>query len=91
LRFILIYQCDLASLIFVLSAIHPEKHVIALKNIAAILKPNGKVIFRDYAENDHAMLRFKPGTKVDINYFILAVVQRLFFILLSEMNLERFV
>ena len=62
-------KCDLASLIFVLSAIHPDKHVIALKNISEILKPNGKLIFRDYAENDHAMLRFKPGTKVIYSSF----------------------
>ena len=53
-------------MIFVLSAVHPQKFDQAIKSLVSILKPGGKLLFRDYAVNDHAMVRFKPGSKVRI-------------------------
>ena len=57
-------KCDLITMIFVLSAIHPEKFTQTIKSLVDLLKPGGKLLFRDYAINDHAMVRFKPGAKI---------------------------
>ncbi|EFJ45704.1 hypothetical protein VOLCADRAFT_32810, partial [Volvox carteri f. nagariensis] len=47
--------CDLATMIFVLSAIHPRRMEAAVHNVARCLKPGtGRLLFRDYAEGDLA-------------------------------------
>ncbi|CAN2389707.1 tRNA C5-cytosine methylation [Pristimantis euphronides] len=61
---------DVATLIFVLSAIHPDKIPLVVENIYKVIKPGGCVLFRDYGLNDHAMLRFKTGNKLGENFFV---------------------
>lgn len=61
---------DVTTLIFVLSAVHPDKMRQALQNIHRILKPGGVVLFRDYGLYDHAMLRFKSGNKLGDNFYV---------------------
>lgn len=56
-------SADVASLMFVLSALKPEDFRAALENARNVLKPGGVLILRDYAVNDMAMFRFGPGTK----------------------------
>ncbi|XP_002738440.1 tRNA N(3)-cytidine methyltransferase METTL6-like [Saccoglossus kowalevskii] len=81
-----VFQCDLTTdllssrivdcnvnivtMIFVLSAIHPDKMVQVVRNIHTVLKPGGCVLFRDYGLFDHAMLRFAPGHKLGDNFYV---------------------
>jgi methyltransferase-like protein 6 len=55
---------DICTLIFVLSAIHPEKFKAALTNLHSVMKCGGSLLFRDYGLYDMAQLRFKPGHKI---------------------------
>lgn len=60
----------LASLIFVLSAINPEKMATAFANVYQVMADDGILLFRDYGLYDHAMLRFAPGHKILDNFYV---------------------
>jgi hypothetical protein len=55
---------DVALLIFVLSAINPDKMVHALQNLASVMKPGGLVLFRDYGIYDMVILLRGLGFRV---------------------------
>nr|KAG5707632.1 hypothetical protein BaRGS_031014 [Batillaria attramentaria] len=95
---------DITTMIFVLSAIHPDKMLQALRSVLEVLKPGGVLLFRDYGLYDYAMLRFAPGHKLSENlyvrqdgtrayYFSLEVLQELAektgFIVLSNQYVQR--
>lgn len=61
---------DIASLIFVLSAIHPDNFCSAMTSIAEVLKPGGLLIFRDYGLYDMAQLRFGRDKKLGENFYV---------------------
>lgn len=61
---------DLITLIFVLSAIHPDKYQNVVENIWKLLKPGGVLLFRDYGLHDMAQLRFKPGSKISEKFYV---------------------
>ncbi|XP_012054286.1 PREDICTED: methyltransferase-like protein 6 [Atta cephalotes] len=64
------YPVDVATLIFVLSAIHPDKFHKVVQNIYNILGSGGILLFRDYGLYDMAQLRFKPGHKISENLYM---------------------
>ena len=55
---------DAALCTFVLSAVPPQLHARALRNICRTLRPGGALCFRDYAEYDAAQLRARPENVV---------------------------
>ncbi|CAD5215519.1 unnamed protein product [Bursaphelenchus xylophilus] len=55
---------DIATLIFVLSAIHPDKHQDVIENLKKYIKPGGIIFVRDYGAFDYAMIRFGRGAKI---------------------------
>uniref|UniRef100_A0A0K0EDI8 tRNA N(3)-methylcytidine methyltransferase n=1 Tax=Strongyloides stercoralis TaxID=6248 RepID=A0A0K0EDI8_STRER len=61
---------DITTLIFVLSAIEPSKHKIAIENMLKFVKKGGIIFFRDYGINDNAMIRFGWGTKIDEKFYV---------------------
>lgn len=61
---------DIISMIFVLSAIHPDKFVGVLTNLYKCLRPGGMVLVRDYGLYDMAMLRFGPGSKLGSQLYV---------------------
>uniref|UniRef100_A0A1I7YSC1 PXA domain-containing protein n=1 Tax=Steinernema glaseri TaxID=37863 RepID=A0A1I7YSC1_9BILA len=63
-------ECDVVSLIFVLSAIHPDKHASVIASLRRFVSLGGSVILRDYAIYDHAMLRFGRGAKIEDRFYV---------------------
>ncbi|GFG31715.1 hypothetical protein Cfor_06275 [Coptotermes formosanus] len=61
---------DIVTLIFVLSAIHPNKFHQTLQNVFNVLKPGAVVLLRDYGLYDMAQLRFKAGHKISENFYM---------------------
>jgi len=50
---------DFGTLIFTLSAIHPDYQLESLRNCVTTLKPNGRLLFRDYGAYDMIQERCK--------------------------------
>lgn len=61
---------DIITMVFVLSAIHPDRFVDVLRNLHQLLAPGGVLLFRDYGLYDMAQLRFKAGHKISENFYM---------------------
>jgi len=77
---------NFVTAIFVLSALSPDTFPTAIENIKSTLLPDGIVFFRDYAVNDHAMLRFKKGKCIQERFYMRQDGTRAYFFTLDELS-----
>lgn len=77
---------DIVILIFIFSALSPSQWTQALKNIFAVLKPGGEVLFRDYGRGDLAQVRFKKGRYLEENFYIRGDGTRVYFFEKEELE-----
>mmetsp|Transcript_1507 Transcript_1507/g.1933 ORF Transcript_1507/g.1933 Transcript_1507/m.1933 type:complete len:321 (-) Transcript_1507:784-1746(-) len=78
---------DFATMIFVLSAITPEKMQATIQNVRNSLKPGGIILFRDYAQYDMAQLRFSKAQRLGYNLYVRQDGTRSFFFTLEGLDM----
>ena len=65
---------DVCTMVFVLSAVSPEKMHDAVRNVSSVMRPGAeaRVLIRDYASGDLAQERFaaKQGQKLAENFYV---------------------
>jgi methyltransferase-like protein 6 len=78
------HSLDIITMIFVLSAIHPDNFQQVAITLFKLLKPGGVLLFRDYGQYDMAQLRFKAGNKIADNFYVRQDGTRSYFFTLED-------
>ncbi|KAL2462446.1 S-adenosyl-L-methionine-dependent methyltransferase superfamily protein [Forsythia ovata] len=60
---------DVVTLIFMLSAVSPNKMLLVVQNLKKVLKPNGHILLRDYAVGDSAQVKLENRNQMISNNF----------------------
>ena len=63
------FHPDFITMFFVLSAIDPSHFSRVVQRLTRLLRPGGRILFRDYGRYDLAQLRFRTGSAIDKNFY----------------------
>ncbi|QIX00088.1 hypothetical protein AMS68_005605 [Peltaster fructicola] len=77
---------DIIMMIFIFSALSPNQWAQALENAHSLLKPGGKIFFRDYGRGDLAQVRFKKGRYLEENFYVRGDGTRVYFFDVDELR-----
>lgn len=70
---------DVIIMIFCFSALHPKEWSQTVRNLWKMLKPGGKLLFRDYGRYDLAQLRMKGSRFLEANLYVRGDGTRVYF------------